>query len=78
MLDSKLDLMQLTVEDHGQRMSSLEHETEDLSQRVIDHENTYSNLREENKRLKAKVTDLEGHSRVRMYVSSIPESIESK
>lgn len=71
--------MQLTVEDHGQHVSALELAAEDLSQRVLNLENTYSNLHEENKRLKAKVLDLEGRSRSQnVRILGIPESIRRR
>ncbi|CAK6970695.1 hypothetical protein L3Q82_007052 [Scomber scombrus] len=50
-LDSKLEQTRLAVEDHGQRVSSLELATEDLSQRVIDLEGIFSTLHDDNTRL---------------------------
>lgn len=77
-LDSKLDQTRLTVEDHGQRVSSLELAAEDLSQRVVDLENVCTTLSEDNARLKAKVTDLESRSRRQnIRILGLPESIES-
>lgn len=63
LLNSKLDQTQLTVEDHGQRVSSLEPASKDLSQQVVDLENVCFTLCGENARLKAKVIDLESRSR---------------
>lgn len=74
-IDSKLDHTQLTVEDHGQRVSSLELAAGDFSQRVADLENSCSFLRDENARLKAKVTDLESRSRRQnLHILGLPES----
>lgn len=77
-LDSKLDQTRLAVEDHGQRVSSLELATEDLSQRVVDLEGICSTLRDDNTQLKAKVTDLESRSRRQnIRILGLLESIES-
>lgn len=77
-LDTKLDQTRLAVEDHGQRVSSLELAAEDLSQRVMDLESICSTLRDDNARLKAKVTDLESRSRRQnIRILGLPESIES-
>lgn len=76
-LDSKLDQTRLAVEEHGQRVSSLELAVEDLHQRVIDLEETCSTLRESNAHLKAKVIDLESRSRRQnIRILGLPESIE--
>lgn len=71
-VDSKLDQTRLAVEDHGQRVLSLELAADDLSQRVADLESICSTLRDDNARLKAKVTDLEN-----IRILGLPESIES-
>lgn len=77
-LDSKLDQMRLAVDDHGERVSSLELATEDLSQRVMDLEGICSTLRDDNARLKTKVADLESRSRRQnIRILGLPESIES-
>lgn len=77
-LDSKLDQLGLTVEDHGQRVSSLEFVAEDLSQWVTDLENICSTLRSDNAKLKDKVSDLEGRSRQQnIRILGLPESTES-
>lgn len=78
-LESKLDQMQLAVEDHGQHVSSLELAAEDLSQRVMDLEDICSTLRNDNAQLKAKVTNLESQSRRQnIRILGLPESIESE
>lgn len=78
LLDSKLDQTRFAVEDHGQRVSSLELASEDLSQRVTDLEETINILREANAKLKAKVTDLEGRSRRQnIRILGVPELTES-
>lgn len=61
-LDSKLDQTRLEVEDHGQRVSSLELAAEDISQRVLDLD-ICSTQRDDNAKLKAKVSDLGSRSR---------------
>lgn len=77
-LDSKLEQLGLTVDDHGQRLSSLELATEDLSQRVMDLENLSATLRSDNTKLMAKVVDLEGRSRRQnIRILGLPESTES-
>lgn len=77
-LDSKLDQIRLTVEDHGQRLSSLELAADDVSQRVQDLESICTALQEDNTKLKAKVTDLESRSRRQnVRILGIPESTES-
>ncbi|XP_036069352.1 cAMP responsive element modulator b [Oryzias melastigma] len=77
LLDSKLDQTRLTVEDHDQRVSSLELASEDLNQRVTDLEETCTILREANAKLKAKVTELEGRSRRQnVRILGVPESTE--
>lgn len=63
LLETKFDQVRSTVEDHGQRLCSLELVSEDLSQRVSELENVCSGLRENNSKLTAKVTDLEGRNR---------------
>lgn len=47
-LENKFDNIQSVTEDHGQRLSSLELPTDDLSQGVVDLENVCSGLKEDN------------------------------
>ena len=76
-LENKFDQVHSTVDEHGQRLSSLELATEDLSQRVSELENVFSSLRESISKLTAKVTDLEGCSRRRnIRILGLAESIE--
>ncbi|XP_028428664.1 Na(+)/H(+) exchange regulatory cofactor NHE-RF4-like [Perca flavescens] len=63
LLETKFDQVRATVEDQGQRLSSLELISEDLSQRVSELEKACSSLRENNSKLTAKVIDLEGRIR---------------
>lgn len=62
-LDNKFDQVRSTVDEHGQRLWSLELAAEDMSQRVSQLENVCLSLRESNSKLAAKVIDLEGRSR---------------
>lgn len=76
-LENKFDQVRSTVDEHGQRLSSLELAAEDLSQRVGELENVCSSLRESNSRLTAKVVDLEGRSRRQnICILGLAESIE--
>lgn len=76
-LESKFDQVCSTVDEHGQRLSSLELTSEDLSQRVSELENVCSSLRESNSKLTAKVVDLEGRSRRQnIRILGLAESIE--
>lgn len=66
------------MDDHDQRISSLELASEDLSQRVLDLENISSSLRDENAKLKAKVINLENRSRRQnVHILGLAESTES-
>lgn len=58
----KFDQVHFTVQDHSQRISSMEVVSDELSQCVSELENMCSSLRE-NTKLIDKVTDLEGRSR---------------
>lgn len=62
-LEKKFEQVRSVVDEHSQRLSSLELASDDLSQRVTELENVCSNLRESNTKLAAKVVDLEGRSR---------------
>ncbi|KAI3372194.1 hypothetical protein L3Q82_007052 [Scortum barcoo] len=77
-LNSKLDQTRLAVEDHGQRVSSLELAAEDLSQQLIDLEGICSTPSNDNARLKAKVTKLDSQSsRQNIRILGLLESIKS-
>lgn len=77
-IDTKLDQNKVFLDDHDQRISSLELATDDLSQRVVDLENICSSLRDENTKLKAKVIDLENRSRRQnVRILGLAESTES-
>ncbi|MEQ2196109.1 hypothetical protein XENOCAPTIV_024227 [Xenoophorus captivus] len=62
-LSSKLDQVQLALEEQAERVSSLVLATEDLSQRVASLEDSCAALHEDNVKLKDKVIDLESRSR---------------
>ena len=58
------------VEDHSQRLASLELPPDDLGQRVSELENIHSNL-------KSKVTELEGRSRLQnLCIMGLAESCQ--
>lgn len=59
LLETKFEV-QSTVEDHSQRLASVELASDDLSQRVSELENLCSSLSENNSKLTSQVTDLEG------------------
>lgn len=59
-LESKFNQVWVTVEDHCQRLSSLELTSDDLSQCVSELENVCSTLRETNSKLMATVVDIDG------------------
>ena len=76
-LENKFDQVRFTVDEHGQRLSSLELVTEDMSQRVSELENVCSGLRESNSKLAVKVIDLEGRSRRQnIRILGLAESVE--
>lgn len=76
-LENKFDNIQSVIEDHGQRLSSMELATEDLSQRVADLENVCSGLKQDNSKLLAKVVYLESRSRRQnLRILGLAESTE--
>lgn len=70
LLDSKFDHMRLTVEGHGQRLSSLELASGDLSQRVLDLEGVCTALSANNTKLTAKLLNLESRSKTTKHTDS--------
>ncbi len=78
-LEKKFEQVRSVVDEHGQRLSSLELASDDLSQRVSELENVCSGLRESNTKLTAKVVDLEGRSRRQnIRILGLAESIEGE
>lgn len=76
-LDTKLDKIQADVSGHGQRISDLESNAEDVSLRLEQLEATCATLQEDNKSLKSKLSDLEGRSRRQnLRIVGLPESVE--
>lgn len=76
-MEAKFDQVRETVEDHGQRLASLELATDDLSQRTDELEKLCSALRDSNAKLSAKVLDLENRSRRNnLRILGLPESTE--
>lgn len=77
LLEIKFDQVRSTVEDHSQRLVSLELASDDLGQRVSELENICSSLSENNSKLTSKVTDLEGWSRRQnLHILGLAESVE--
>lgn len=76
-LETKFEQVRTAVEDHGQRLASLELASEDLGQRVSELENLCTGLSENNSKLMAKVIDLEGRSRRQnLRILGLAESTE--
>ncbi len=76
-LEAKLDTLHTTVNDHEQRLLSLETNADASGLSVGTLESKYATLADEHAKLKAKVMDLEGRSRrnnVRIF--GLPETIE--
>ncbi|XP_062925184.1 cAMP responsive element modulator b [Mobula hypostoma] len=79
LLETKLNQIQCKVEDHSQRLPSLELTMDNLSQSISELGNICSSLPENNIKLMAKVTDLEGWSRWQnLRMLGLPESIEGR
>ncbi|CAI5663137.1 unnamed protein product [Oreochromis niloticus] len=77
LLESKFDEVRSAVEDHGQRLGSLELAADDLSRRVRELKNVCSNLSESNTKFLAKVTDLESRSRRQnLRILGLEEGVE--
>lgn len=77
-VDNKLDQIRSMVEDHGERISSLETFSNNADQRLQDLESLCSSLREDNTKLAAKVSDLEGRSRRQnIRILGLPENTET-
>lgn len=76
-LQSSIEQIQVTVVDHGQRITSLETNTNDYSDRLVTLETTCKRLEASSAKLKAKVVDLESRSRrCNLRIIGVPESAE--
>ena len=76
-VESKLNLIQSTLEHQEERIKSLETAAEDVAQRVTDLEERCSTLQVSNEHLRTKVCDLEGRSRRQnIRVVGLEESVE--
>lgn len=76
-LEAKMDTLHTTVNDHEQRLLSLEANADASSLTVRTLESEYTTLADQHAKLKAKVLDLEGRSRrnnIRIF--GLPEMIE--
>lgn len=72
-IDSKLDGLQTTINDHEQRISDLESGMNQLP--LL--ESQVTNMADDNAKLRARVTDLEGRSRrCNVRLIGIPEAVE--
>lgn len=76
-LASTLDSIQSTINDHGERIDSIEVNATLVDQRLQQLEGAYTALQKDNDLLKQKVADLEGRSRRQnIRIIGLPESIE--
>ena len=76
-LEAKLDLIQATVSDHGEKIASLESNANLQDARMLTLEATCAKLTESNAKLQCQVTDIESRSRRNnIRVVGLPESIE--
>lgn len=77
-LEAKFDQHKLMVDDHDQRISSLELSSDDISQRVSELEDAIVSLRDDNTKLKAKVVELEDRGRrSNLRILGLAEATES-
>lgn len=76
-LTTTLEGLHSTVTEHGQRISSLEDNSNEVDLRLQQLETACSTLQQDNVLLKAKVADLEGRSRRQnIRIIGLPESLE--
>lgn len=76
-LEAKLDFVQTTVTDHGHRISSLEANANELSDKMEILEAKCAAMEDSYNKLKAKTIDLESRSRRNnIRIVGLPESIE--
>lgn len=76
-LETKLDLIQAAVTDHGSRITELETNANLHDGRILALEATCAKLSENNAKLTEKIADLKSHSqRNNIRIIGIPESIE--
>ncbi|KAF3845670.1 hypothetical protein F7725_002748 [Dissostichus mawsoni] len=76
-LEAKLDFVQETVTDHGNRLTSLEANANQLSDKMEELEAKCAAMEGSYNKLKAKAIDLESHSpRNNIRITGLPESIE--
>lgn len=76
-VNGKLDGLQKTVNTHGERLNSLEDNTETFHQRLAEVEACCERLQADNTKVKSRLTEMEGRSRrnnVRLI--GLPEGIE--
>lgn len=76
-LETKLDLVQTAVSDHGSRITSLESNADLVSERIHSLEAVCAELTENYTKLKTKTADLENRSRRNnVRIIGLPEAVE--
>ena len=76
-LETKLDCVQTTISDHGQRLTSLEANANQVSDKLGEIEAKFTALEDSYNKLKAKAIDLESRSRGNnIRIAGVPESAE--
>ncbi|KAK7898159.1 hypothetical protein WMY93_019012 [Mugilogobius chulae] len=76
-VNGKLDGLQRDLENHDERLTSLEDNAETLHQRLVKVETSCAMLQASNDKLKARLVDMEGrHRRSNARLVGLPEGIE--
>lgn len=76
-LEAKLDNIQTTLNDHAQRITSLETAATATGEDVLDLAAKLTNVVEENAKLRARLVDLDGRSRrSNVRILGVPENVE--
>lgn len=77
-LETKLDCVQTTISDHGQRLTSLEANANQVSDKLGEMEVKFTALEDSYNKLKSKAINLESRSRRNnIRIAGVPESAES-
>ncbi|MGH0136304.1 UNVERIFIED_CONTAM: hypothetical protein FKN15_032345 [Acipenser sinensis] len=78
-IQSALDAIRLTIDSYGQRLNSMEHSLSDKGDRISTLEAICATLAADNESFKAKLDDLEHHSRRQnLRIIGLPESMDSQ
>lgn len=76
-LETKLDCVQMTIFDHGQRLTSLEANLNQVNDKLEEIEAKFTALEDSYNKLKAKAINLESRSqRNSVWIAGMPESAE--